>query len=412
MSRATPYLNEKVAPFRKTDRIQWHIRAAAYALIGLVCLGVFELSAYLYLRIFTGYDGEHLMSYQFDDYKNIQLTPGYRNTRGVLHNSQGFRRSTDTSMVKAEGVYRIFVMGGSTAYGLQSMSRYGKEKYSVIRNDQTIDYYLERYLRERLGREGVEVINAAITSHYSHHHLIYLNQVILKYSPDMVVFIDGFNDYYEYQPGFDQFRDYAYRERAHQMLEAPTVEAWLAYSGWWLFRKSHMVHLAGRTLQPIWLRLRKMGRDRARIDVDRALSELRVNAEANFVKMIERMALILRHENVVPVFTLQPELVFQQSKALSPFERKIYHDLDTEWQERYVEFKNRARPVVTEYARRAAEGSGALFFDLTDVFGEMEDDVYTDYAHLTPMGNKRLAEYLGEKLLPLVRKPLRVGKRS
>jgi lysophospholipase L1-like esterase len=380
--------------------------------MGFLCLGVFELSAYLYLRIFTGYDGQHLMSYQFDDYKNIQLTPGYSNARGVFHNSQGFRRSTETSTIKPDGVYRIFLMGGSTAYGLQSMSGYGQQKYSVIRNDQTIDYYLERYFRERLGREGVEVINAAITSHYSHHHLIYLNQVILKYSPDMVVFIDGFNDYYEYQRGFDQFRDYAYRERVHQMLEAPSVEAWFSYSGWWLFRKSHMVHLAGRTLQPLWLRLRKMGKVRARIDVDQALRELRVNAEANFVKMIERTALILRRDNVVPVFTLQPELVFQQSKVLSPLERKIYHELDTEWQENYVEFKNRARPVVTEYARSAAEGSGALFFDLTDIFGGMADDVYTDYCHLTPMGNRRLAEYLGEKLLPLVGKQVHAGQRD
>jgi hypothetical protein len=90
--------------------------------------------------------------------------------------------------------------------------------------------------------------------------------------------------------------------------------------------------------------------------------------------------------------------------VLTAFERQIYRELDTEWQENFVEFKNRARPVVTEYARRAAEGSGALFFDLTDVFGGMEDDVYTDYCHLTPMGNKRLAEYLGEKLLPVVTK--------
>ena len=362
-------------PARRTARPRWGVRALGWVLMVTVCLGVFELSAYLYLRIFAGYDGEHLMSYRFDDYKNIEPTPGYRNTHGVAHNAQGFRRSTETSRVKPDGVYRIFVMGGSTAYGLQSMSRYGQQKYSVIRNDQTIDHYLEQYLRERLGDDRVEVINAAITSHYSHHHLIYLNQTILKYSPDMVVFIDGFNDYYAYQPGFDQFRDYAYQERVHQMLEAPSVEAWLEYTGWWLFRKSHMVHVAGRTLQPLWLQLRRTGRTRARIDMDRAMADLRVNAQANFVKMIERTALILRHEQVVPVFTLQPELVFHQSKVLSPLEHQIYRELDTEWQENYVEFKNRARPVVTEYARRAAEGSNALFFDLTDIFGGLAGDV-------------------------------------
>jgi hypothetical protein len=382
------------------------VKVAGYLLMVSVALAFFEATAYAYLRFFAGYDGQHLMNYQFDDYKNVQLTPGFRNTRGIAHNRQGFRRSTETARVKPAGMYRIFMMGGSAAYGLQSMSRFGQVKYSVIRNDETIDHYLERFLKNRLGRERVEVINAAITSHQSHHHLIYLNQVILKYSPDMVVFIDGFNDYYPYQPNFDQFRDYAYQERAHQMLDEPTVSAWLKYTGWWLFRKSHMVHLAGRTLHPIWLQVRKVGRPRARIDVEAALKQLRVNAEGNFVKMIERSAMILRHEGVVPVFTLQPELVFKLQKVLSSLEQQIYRELDTEWQENFVEYKNRARPIVTEYARTAAKRTGAMFFDLTDIYGGVAGDVYTDYCHLTPLGAERLAEYLGEKLLPTIRAQL------
>jgi hypothetical protein len=386
--------DERVPPTRRP--LSRGVKIVGYVLMAVIALGVFEASAYLYLRAFTGYDGRHLMSYQFDDYKNIRLTPGYRNTRGVFHNRQGFRRSTDTERVKPQGVYRIFLMGGSTAYGLESMSRYGQQKYGVIRNDQTIDFYLERYLGEQLGRDHVEVINAAITSHYSHHHLIYLNQTILKYAPDMIIFLDGFNDYYAYQHGFDQFRDYAYQERAHQMLDEPSLSAWAEYTGWWLFRKSHFVHVASKTLLPFWQQVRRIGKTRARIDVDSALKELRVNAEGNFVKMIERSALIVRHEGVVPVFTLQPELVFKQQKVLSPLEQKIYHELDTEWQENFVEFKNRARPVVSQYARTAAGRSGALFFDLTDIYGGVTGDVYTDYCHLTPTGNQRLAEYLGE----------------
>jgi lysophospholipase L1-like esterase len=397
-------MTDEHVPVSKTKLRSGRVKVVGYVLMVVITLGVFELSAYLYLRIFAGYDGQHLMSYQFDDYKNIQLTPGYRNTHGVFHNPQGFRRSTDTARAKPAGVYRIFVMGGSTAYGLQSMSRYGQEKYGIIRNDETIDYYLERYLGEQVGREHVEVINAAITSHYSHHHLIYLNQTILKYSPDMVVFVDGFNDYYAYQRGFDQFLDYAYQERTHQMLNEPSVSAWLEYTGWWLFRKSHMVYLAGKTLLPFWQRVHKIGKARAHIDVDTALADLRVNARRNFVKMIERSALILRHEGVVPVFTLQPELVFKQQKVLSPLEQKIYHELDSEWQENFVEYKNRARPIVIEYASTAAERFGALFFDLTDIYGGVTGDVYTDYCHLTPLGNQRLAESLGEKLLPIVRK--------
>jgi hypothetical protein len=365
-------------------------------------LGVLEVASYYYLRLVEGYDGTHLISYEFDDYKNIRPTPGYHNAKGIRHNAQGFRRDRDTPKEKPQDTYRIFLMGGSTAYGLQSLSKYGQEKYSVIRNDETIDHYLEEYLRSRIPNKTVEVINAAITSTYSHHHLIYVNQTILRYHPDMIIFIDGFNDYFAYEKGFDQFRDYAYRERAHLYMAEPTFEAWVGYTGWWLFRKSHLVHLTAKTLRPIWLSLKYMGRERARINVDEALSNLAVNARMNFTKMVERNSLILRHEGVVPVFVLQPEIVFDQSKVFSEMERLIFEELNGQWQVNFVEFKNKARPMVANYLTQATSRTGGVFFDLTDPFGGLSGDAYTDYCHLTPMGNKRLAEELGARLLPLI----------
>lgn len=370
-------------------------------IIGLTA-SFLEYASYLYLRTVEGYDGKHLISYEFDDYKNVHPTPGYHNGKGIHHNAQGFRRDQDTPIEKPHDTYRIFLMGGSTAYGLQSLSKYGQEKYSVIRNDETIDHYLEEYLRSRVPGKTVEVINAAITSHFSHHHLIYLNQTILKYHPDMVIFIDGFNDYFAYEKGFDQFRDYAYQERAHLYMAEPTVEAWVGYTGWWLFRKSHFVHLTAKTIRPIWMSVKLIGRKRAHIDVEEALSNLAVNAQANFVKMVERNSLILRHEGVVPVFVLQPEIVFEQSKVFSDMERLIFGEMSGHWQENFVEFKNKARPMVVDYMTQSTSRTGSLFFDLTDPFGGLSEDAYTDYCHLTPMGNKRLAEELGARLVPLI----------
>jgi hypothetical protein len=386
----------------KVRRVSLRVRIVAYLLVVGVSLAALEFASYIYLRIVEGYDGKHLMTYEFDDYKNIQLTPGYRNSLGIYHNAQGFRRNLDTPKQKAPGVYRIFIMGGSTAYGLGSLSKYGQEKYAVIRNDETIDHYLEEYLADKLKDLHVEVINAAITSQMSHHHLIYLNQTILKYHPDMIVFIDGFNDYYPYEKGFDQFRDYAYQERAHRFMQEPTIGAWLGYSGWWLFRKSHFVYVASKALRPVWLSLRGIGRVRNRIKVDEALTNLQVNAKENFVKIVERNALILKHEGVVPVFTVQPEIVFRQSKNYTEMERKIFAEMSDHWQENYVEYKNRARPVVLDAMKRATSQTGAYFFDLTDPFGGLNEDAYTDYCHLTPMGNRRLAYELGAKILPLI----------
>lgn len=392
------------APTQRRSDARWQVKVFAYVLVAFFSLAVSELVSYGYLRVFEGYDGRHLMNYEFDDYKNIRPSPGYTNTRGIYHNAQGFRRKDDTPKEKSENTYRIFIMGGSTGYGLGSQSQYGKDKYGLIRNDETIDHYLEQYLKGRISPKRVEVINAAITSQQSHHHLIYLNQTILKYHPDMVIFIDGFNDYYPYQEDFDQFRDYAYQERAHQFMAEPTVDAWFGFTGWWLFRKSHFVHLAAEKARPIWFYAKGIGRAHVqqRIDVELALKTLEANAKMNFLKMVERNSLILKHEGVVGVFTVQPEIVFEQRKTFTRMENDILQEMKAHWQENFEEYKNRARPIVIESMKRVTSQNGSVFVDLTDPFDQMNEDAYTDYCHLTPMGNKRLAEYLAHSILPLI----------
>ena len=51
-----------------------------------------------------------------------------------------------------------------------------------------------------------------------------------------------------------------------------------------------------------------------------ALWNLDTNADRNFVKMVERNSLVLRHEGIVPIVALQPEIVYQQRKQLTSFE--------------------------------------------------------------------------------------------
>lgn len=388
------------------------VKVIGYLLMVVLSCAILEIAAYGYLRLFEGYDGVHLMNYEFDDYKNIRLTPNYQNTKGIYHNGQGFRRIQETPKEKAEGVYRVFIMGGSTAYGLGSLSKYGQEKYAIIRNDQTIDYYLEKYLQGKTAYHKVEVINAAITSQMSHHHLIYLNQTILKYHPDMVIFIDGFNDYYPDKKGFDQFRDYAYQERVHQYMAEPSVSALLGYTGWWLFRKSHFVYVASKAVRPVWLWMKSIGHRQSTMNVEEALANLRENARNNFLKMVERNSLILKNEGVAAVFTVQPEIEFNQSKGFTKMEQDLLREMKTHWASNYSEFKNRARPMVLEYMRQTTARAGSFFVDLTDPFGGLNEDAYTDYCHLTPVANRRLAEYLGEKVLPLIRGKSQVSDSS
>jgi len=63
--------------------------------------------------------------------------PTYVDTRGIRHNSKGFRRSRKSALRKPSGTYRIFLMGGSTAYGMGGLWPHIDDRYPVLKNTET-----------------------------------------------------------------------------------------------------------------------------------------------------------------------------------------------------------------------------------------------------------------------------------
>src|SRR5215471_799021 len=142
----------------------------------------------------------------YEPYRNHALGPGWH-SKGIVHNNQGFRRTTDVPKIKPANGYRIFLMGGSAAYGISAAPPFPP---AVITNEQTIDYNLEQLLRPLFPEMHIEVINAAVTAYWTHHHLIYLHETLLDYNPDLIIFFDGINDYYFTNPQHKQFLSYKY----------------------------------------------------------------------------------------------------------------------------------------------------------------------------------------------------------
>ncbi len=283
-----------------------------------------EFGARVYLRHTTGYDGEHLYQFDFDPYKNILNTPSYVDTRGVQHNSVGFRRSSEVRLLKPAGTYRIFLMGASTAYGLGGLWPHIDDRYPVLKNSETIDAYLEQELQARFPDLSIEVINAAITSTQTHHNLIYLNQTILQYEPDMVLFLDGLNDYFFFEDGHDQFGNYTYNLPSRVIMGEPTLYSLAYANGWWLFRKSALVHQLARGARNIKLMLAGHPEQKP-MDVDRAVAGQERVFMRNALKMEERSGLILRNEGVVPVFMLQPLLILERNRpGMTGVERELF----------------------------------------------------------------------------------------
>jgi hypothetical protein len=372
------------------------------ALLLVVLAAGLEFGARLLLRYTGGYDSEHLYQFAFDPYKNILPSPNYVDTRGIRHNSVGFRRSTEVAIAKPPGTYRIFLMGGSTAYGIGGLWPQIDDRYPVLKNSETIDAYLEQVLGSALKGWKVEVINAAITSTWTHHNLIYLNQTILKYQPDMVLFLDGLNDYYYYDDGHDQFASYSYNLPSRAILGEPTLYSLAYANGWWLFRKSALVHLLARGASNLSLLLSPRPRQPP-IDVEWALAKHQRVFSANAYKMEERCGLILQNEHVIPVFILQPMLILERDRKLTDVERQLFEFNVKSYLPNYEMFIAHAVKYVRMRETEMAARVGGAFIDLTGIFKEETAQIYTDYAHLTPEGNRLASLFIAERILPLIR---------
>jgi hypothetical protein len=99
-------------------------------------------------------------------------------------NRQQFRYHRDLERPKPPGTCRIFLIGGSTAFGSGASS-----------NETTVAGYLERYLNEdRQYRCRFEVVTAAAAGWASAHERILVENRLLELEPDVVVALSGHND--------------------------------------------------------------------------------------------------------------------------------------------------------------------------------------------------------------------------
>lgn len=376
-------------------------------LFGTVVLAIvavaLEVLGQVFMRVARGYDGGEFLQYEFDAYKNIQLSRNWVDTRGVVtHNAQGFRRTENVSREKPEGTFRIFLMGASTAYGLGGLFPNVQTDHAFLDNTETIDAYLEDMLQEQLDFEGIEVINAGIPSVWTHHHLIYLNQTILGYDPDLILFLDGWNDHFFTDRSHDQFASYAQTEQAGTIMGPATFSSLVRMNGWWIFRKSAFAHVAIRAAQNANTAL--FGGERAGpVQVDQAVEDVQWVFERNALKMIERNALLLQHEQIPAIFFLQPILILERHNLarMPKVEQELFAFMDA-WRENYEEFMLRAVPFISDRIEATVTPLGGRYVDLTDIYRDAHEQVYTDYVHLTPYGNRLVAERMAREILALV----------
>ena len=125
---------------------------------------------------------EDLKTRIFTDSNSFSINSPNQHSDTINVNSFGFRGS-EIDKNKADDVFRIFVIGGSTTFG-----------YGATSDETTIPGFLqEKFKSVELDLE-IEVINAGSPSATSYDEIKYAEKIIQELEPDLFIVYDGWND--------------------------------------------------------------------------------------------------------------------------------------------------------------------------------------------------------------------------
>ena len=98
------------------------------------------------------------------------------------YNSYGFR-GDEFEKEKPDDAYRIFVVGGSTTFGI------GAD------DDETWPAYLQQIINEKITEKEIEVINYGLSGATTESEYDLIKHKISSLDPDLIIMYDGWNDY-------------------------------------------------------------------------------------------------------------------------------------------------------------------------------------------------------------------------
>ncbi len=349
-----------------------------------------------------------------DRWTGWRNTPGYKRV-DIRHNAAGFRRDEETAMDKPSGTVRIFLLGGSTAYGSEGLFRDLDPDWQRLDNRDLVDANLERLLRKNHPERHWEVINAATNEFRMHQHFSLIPAKLLAYKPDFMIFLDGHNDLsglmdapagdynpYDQTPHEDLFR---------AMVYPKTFASWLVVNSTWLRNNSVAWTFLQDRFTPSGFKVASDTHGTEAIPVPVKLTDLdpaqqqqardRMQRAVYYPTMAKRLQNELRFEGIPALFSMQPELILSV-KPFSAAEKKFADYMRKISGRRNVYLYENLRPEISRLMAQTAQEQGFVFVDLQNAYDDTSEKTFTDYCHLTPKGNQLVAQRLYATMEPRI----------
>lgn len=382
----------------------------------LLILGIaFEFFSFLFLSFKDIGKGSSSERHLFSPYRAHELNPNYSrkfDTGGKrIHSTQGLRRDSDIEVPKPKNIIRILAMGGSTLYGIGVQKKQDYPLSPTLQNDETIPFFLEKKLNTSLEAKHspyrVEVINAAVTAYLTFQHPIYFQERLYEMGSDLVIFIEGYNDFFGTNANVNHMRTYNYS--SVNLISAINEGSLVAgiytlakslgkYSYFFkLIEKAAYTQIEKRSAEwnHLWTPEKKQEKDES--DLKKSYSGYAQNSFLRSYRLMKELGEIYHFETAT---YLQPQILLEETKYLSEKDKKIREITEKLTQTtsktfQELTFKRSLLPSLFS-------SNHLTYFDKAELASSetSKDDLYLDYCHLT----KRGSEIAAEKILPHLEK--------
>ncbi len=246
-------------------------------------------------------------------------------------------------------------------------------------------------VRRRTGKTTVEIINAGEPGYCQTQELILLLDEVLFFQPDIVIFIDGFNECYSPFQGLPAGYPNHFYEFNQLLAKSYKPPAEKTIEGQLEFLKNRAVEqLLTIRGSALWKTVSENVRGLAlRQDIVQQLA-LRYLHNAKLAQSICDQRSVKFVAALQPCIYLGKQLTPQEQAVLLYWDRR-FPGMDRYYRETYPRF----RELVNEGMKK----EDILFLDLVDVLAKEKASLYADFVHLTNEGYSRVAALVDEFLV-------------
>lgn len=314
---------------------------------------------------------------------------------GYYTNSLHFR-AEEFELEKSDNQFRIFVTGGSTAWG------------AGVNQEQLYTYLLESMLEEEYPEIDFQVISTGVGVYSSVQERIMVENRLRWYDPDIVMMLSGWNDVFFGYIGQNIF------EEQNTVLVSEIFEPrmFVGADGWQLdpdYTDAEPFFLSPPVFSDYdFVSLYLIDQVRYRLfanttDVQTEIAQVQTPTDelANIIiSNIEIVDFIADQADFDFVYYLQPSL-YSVNKPLGIYEEAILANME----QSYLglnDYHTEGYAVLQSLLRDLSIQNDFTYRDGNELFVNEVRDVFADHVHLGDRGNRILAEDMLEILIPLI----------